>query len=67
MITLRKELASLGHSIDPDDFAAMLISSVPMSYDSTISTMTTMTTSAKITCLDLTPDVIMMTLIDNYD
>ena len=64
MITTRKELASLSHSIDPDDFAAMLISSVPMSYDSTISAMTT---SAKITRLDLTPDVIMTTLIDDYD
>ena len=42
----------------------MLISSVPMSYDSTISAMTT---SAKITHLDLTPDVIMTTLIDDYD
>jgi len=64
MITLCEELASLGHSIDPDDFAVMLISSIPMSYDSTISAMTT---SAKITHLDLTPDVIMMTLIDDYD
>ena len=64
MITTHEELASLGHSIDPDNFAAMLISSVPMSYDSTISAMTT---SAKITRLDLTPNVIMMTLIDDYD
>jgi len=64
MITLREELASLGHSIDPDDFAMMLISSIPMSYDSTISAMTT---STKITRLDLTPDVIMTTLIDDYD
>jgi len=64
MITLCKELASLGHSIDPDNFAMMLISSIPMSYDSTISAMTT---STKITRLDLTPDVIMTTLIDDYD
>ena len=64
MITLHKELALLGHSIDPDDFTAMLISSVPTSYDSTISAMTT---SAKITRLDLTPNVIMTTLIDDYD
>ncbi|KIM63116.1 hypothetical protein SCLCIDRAFT_53780, partial [Scleroderma citrinum Foug A] len=64
LITLREELASLGHSINPDDFTAMLISSVPASYDSTISAMTT---SAKITRLDLTPDVIMTTLIDDYD
>ena len=64
MIILREELASLGHSINPDDFAAMLISSVPTSYDSTISAMTT---STKITHLDLTPDVIMTTLIDDYD
>jgi len=64
MITTCEELASLGHSIDPDDFATMLISSVPASYDSTISAMTT---STKITHLDLTPDVIMTTLIDDYD
>jgi len=63
MITTCEELASLGHSIDPDDFATMLISSVP-TYNSTISAMTT---SAKIARLDLTPDVIMTTLIDNYD
>ena len=30
MITLREELASLGHYVNTDDFAAMLLSSVPM-------------------------------------
>ena len=64
MITLHKELASLGHSVSSDDFCAMLLSSVPMSYESTISAMTT---SARITGLDLTPEVILMTLIDDYD
>ena len=64
MITLHKELVSLSHSIDPDDFATMLISSVPTSYDLAISAMTT---SAKITHLDLTPNIIMTTLIDDYD
>ena len=64
MITLCEELASLGHSVSSDDFRAMLLSSVPMSYESTISTMTT---SARITGLDLTPEVILTTLIDDYD
>ena len=64
MITLHKELVSLSHSIDPDDFATMLISSVPTSYDLAISAMTT---SGKITHLDLTPNIIMTTLIDDYD
>ena len=64
MITLREELASLGHYVNTDDFAAMLLSSVPMSYKSTISAMTA---SAKITRLDLTPDIIMSTLTDDYD
>ena len=35
-----------------------------MSYESTISAMTTL---ARITGLDLTPEVILMTLIDDYD
>ena len=64
MITLREELASLGHSVSSDDFCAMLLSSVPMSYESTISAMTTL---ARITGLDLTPEVILTTLIDDYD
>ena len=51
-------------SSSSDDFSAMLLSSVPMSYESTISAMMT---SARITGLDLTPEVILMTLIDNYD
>ena len=55
---------SLGHSVRSDDFCAMLLSSVPMSYESTISAMTT---SAKITSLDLTPEVILTTLVDDYD
>ena len=64
MITLREELASLGHSVSSDDFCAMLLSSVPMSHESTISAMTT---SARITGLDLTPEVILTTLINDYD
>ena len=64
MITLHEELASLGHSVSFNDFCAMLLSSVPMSYESTISTMTT---SARITGLDLTPEVILTTLIDDYN
>ena len=64
MITLCKELASLGHSVSSDNFSAMLLSSVPMSYESTISAMTT---SARVTGLDLTPEVILMTLIDDYN
>ena len=64
MITLHEELASLGHSVSSNDFCAMLLSSVPMSYESTISAMTT---SARITGLDLTPKVILTTLIDDYN
>ena len=64
MITLHEELASLDHSVSSDDFCAMLLSSVPKSYESTISAMMT---SARITGLDLTPEVILTTLIDDYD
>ena len=64
MITLREELTSLSHSVSSDDFCAMLLSSVPMSYESTISAMTTL---ARITGLDLTPEVILTTLINDYN
>ena len=64
MITLCEELASLGHYVNIDDFVAMLLSSVPMSYKSTI---LAMTASAKITRLDLTSDIIMSTLTDDYN
>ena len=64
MITLREELASLGHSISSDDFAAMILSSVPMSYEPTLSAMTA---SVKVSRQDLPPEVIMSTLLDNYD
>ena len=64
MITLCEELTSLGHSVSSDDFCAMLLSSVPMFYKSTISAMMI---SARITGLDLTPEVILTTLINDYD
>ncbi|KIM64210.1 hypothetical protein SCLCIDRAFT_115539, partial [Scleroderma citrinum Foug A] len=59
-----EELASLGHSISSDDFAAMILSSVPMSYEPTLSAMTA---SAKVSRQDLPPEVIMSTLLNSYD
>ena len=64
MITLCKELTSLSHSVSSDNFSAILLSSVPMSYKSTISAIMAL---ARITSLDFTPEVILMTLIDDYN
>ena len=49
MVTMREELTSLGHLISSDDFAAMILSSVPMSYEPTLSAMTA---SAKVSRQD---------------
>ena len=64
MITLREELASLGHLISTDDFASMILSSVPMSYESTL---LAMTASAKVSGQDLPPGIIMSTLLNSYN
>ena len=64
MVTMREELTSLGHSISSDDFAVMILSSVPMSYEPTLSAMTA---SAKVSIQDLPLEVIMSTLLDSHD
>jgi len=61
---LREQLAALGQSISDDDFAAIVISSLPNSYDSNIAAITS---SALVSQSDLTPDFIMRILSDEYD
>ena len=62
--SLREQLAALGQSISDDDFAAIVISSLPNSYDSNIAAITS---SAVVSQTDLAPDFIMKILSDEYN
>ncbi|KAG6329875.1 hypothetical protein ID866_9213 [Astraeus odoratus] len=64
MLAMQEELASLCHSISDDNFTAIILTSLPTSYDSTISAMTTL---EKINQKPLTPEIIMTAIIDKYD
>ncbi|KIK14931.1 hypothetical protein PISMIDRAFT_16919 [Pisolithus microcarpus 441] len=58
------EKAALGQSISNDDFTAIILSSLPTSYDSNIAAMTS---SALVTQKDLSPDFITKIILDEYD
>ena len=64
LCSLREQLATLGQFILDDDFAAVIISSLPNSYDPNIAAMTS---SAIISQMDLAPDFLMKILSDEYD
>lgn len=61
---LREQLAALGQSIGDEDFTAIILSSLPTSYDSNIAAMTS---SALVSQKDLESDFIMKILLDEYD
>jgi transposase InsO family protein len=64
MRTLREDLASLGEAITDNDFATMLLGSLPKGYDTYLSAITaTMSVMGK----TLDPDALMMTITDEYD
>ena len=64
MRTMREELAALGHTISNTDFTAILLGSLPKSYDSYLSAVT-----ATVSFLDkeLESDALMHSVIDEYD
>ncbi|KIK12843.1 hypothetical protein PISMIDRAFT_18446, partial [Pisolithus microcarpus 441] len=60
----REQLGALGQSISDDNFTAIILSSLPTSYDSNIAAMTS---SALVTQKDLSPDFITKIISDEYD
>ena len=62
--SLCKQLAALRQSISDDNFAAIIISSLPNLYDLNIAAMTS---SAIISQMDLAPDFLMKILSNKYD
>lgn len=64
MCTMHKELDFLGDSIPTADFTAMLLSSLPKSYDTYLSTVTATITVLK---QDLDSNAPMLSVIDEYD
>ena len=64
LCSLCEQLAALGQSISDDDFAAVIISSLPNLYDPNIAAMTS---SAIISQTDLAPDFLMKILSNEYD
>ncbi|KAG2047592.1 hypothetical protein BDR06DRAFT_855845, partial [Suillus hirtellus] len=64
MRTAKEQLSSLGHVPTDESFAAMIMSSLPASYDPHLSALTA---SAKVSSIKLTSDVLMSTIIDEYD
>jgi gag-polypeptide of LTR copia-type len=64
MRTAKEQLSSLGHAPTDESFAAMIMSSLPASYDPHLSALTA---SAKVSSVKLTADVLMSTIVDEYD
>ena len=64
MRTMREDLAAIGGSISDEDFTAMILGSLPASYDAYLSAITA-TVSVTNTALD--PEALMVSIIDEYD
>jgi len=64
MRTVREQLSSLGHAPEEESFTAIIMSSLPPSYDPHISALTA---SAKVSNVTLTADTLMATIVDEYD
>jgi hypothetical protein len=64
MCTAKEQLSSLGHTPTDESFAAMIMSSLPSSYDPHLSALTA---SAKVSSIILTADTLMSTIVDEYD
>src|SRR5712671_8007599 len=60
----RERLASMGKSIQEEDFTSMLIASLPPSYDKLIESFTT---TADMNKTDITPDLVYKRVCDAYD
>ncbi|KAH7903099.1 hypothetical protein BJ138DRAFT_977420, partial [Hygrophoropsis aurantiaca] len=64
MRAMREDLAAMGQPPTDDDFTAIILGSLPSSYDPHISAITA---SAKVSGNMLTPDLLMGTITDEYD
>ena len=62
--TMREELASLGTALSEPDFSAVILGSLPKSYDQFISAVIA---AASVLKKDLDPEDLMQTIIDEYD
>lgn len=63
MHMIREQLSSLGQAPTDESFAAIILGSLPASYDPHISALTA---SAKVSKVTLTSDVLMSTIVDEY-
>ena len=61
---MREELASLGTILSEQDFSAIILGSLPKSYDQFLSAVTA---TASVLKRDLDPEDLMQTIIDEYD
>jgi hypothetical protein len=64
MRTICEQLSSLGHAPTDESFTAIIMSSLPPSYDPHLSALTA---SAKVSSITLTSDTLMSTIVDEYD
>jgi len=64
MELMRQELASLGQFISDSDYTAILLSSLPLTYDSTISSLCV---SARMNYRTITPQIVESSVTDDYD
>ena len=62
--TMREELASLGTILSEPDFSAIVLGSLPKSYDQFLSAVTA---TASVLKQELNPEDLMQTIIDEYD
>ena len=64
MCTMHEDLAALGDDLNDEDFGAMLLGSLPRSYDSYLSAVTA---ALSVLGTKLTPDALMLSIIDEFD
>ena len=62
--TMQEELTSLGTALSEPDFSAIILGSLPKSYDQFISAVIV---TASVLKKDLDPEDLMQTVIDKYD
>ena len=64
MHTMHEDLAVLGDNLNDEDFSAMLLGSLPRSYDSYLSAVTA---TLSVLGTKLTPDALMLSIINEFD
>jgi len=64
MHTMREDLAVLGDDLNDEDFSAMLLGSLPQSYNSYLSAVTA---TLSVLGTKLTPDALMLSIINEFD